>query len=113
MKNFKDEDVGNLFVVDQYKKGQGYVCLVYCKCDPDKSFEVYYSQIKRGYKKSCGCLDKSKYKVGDKIGRLTLKEKNIGGAKKQRCLFVCECGRERKTSIQNVLNSKYRQCSRC
>ena len=60
-----------------------------CLCDCGNTCEARATSLRKGQKKSCGCLAAALW-VGKKVGQLQVLERLPG--KKYRCL--CDCGSE-------------------
>lgn len=83
-----------------------------CKCDCGKECLALSTQLKQGYKKSCGCMGHPPLKdfVGKRFGLLTVLEYagKRGGMHRWRC--VCDCGRETIVGQTRLQSGKTKSC---
>lgn len=108
------EIFGRLRVLRTYKK-RNYK-MAYCICDCGKEKEVYYSNIKSGKTRSCGCLEREnrkKYKnlSNQSFGRLVAlypTDKRIDGCIVWMC--QCSCGKKTMKSSKLLLKGEVKSC---
>ena len=87
-----------------------------CICDCGNALIITSSQIKNGYTKSCGCIQKEKAKLtskditGQKFGRLTVISRNGTKNRKATWSCVCECGNKIIAVGTHLRNGHIRSC---
>lgn len=87
-----------------------------CECGNERVAE--YREIKRGKRKSCGCINeerKRKINAGDKFGfweviKETDKYKHTDGSSERRFECKCVCQKEKSVNIQSLLNGSSKSC---
>lgn len=71
-----------------------------CRCDCGNEVDAYYSNLKQGDKKSCGCstLDRHQNKPknisGMKFGRITILDRAGSAGRRATWNAVCDCGKK-------------------
>ncbi|MEC5317134.1 AP2 domain-containing protein [Enterococcus casseliflavus] len=108
------EIFGRLRVLRTYKKKNSK--MAYCICDCGKEKEVYYSNIKSGRTRSCGCLEREnreKYKdlSNQVFGRLVAlypTDKRVDGCVVWLC--QCSCGKRTMKSSKLLLKGEVKSC---
>ena len=83
-----------------------------CRCDCGKECLAPSTQLRQGYKKSCGCLRRPPRKdyAGKRFGRLTVQEYagKWGGVNRWLCL--CDCGNETVVGQTSLQSGKTKSC---
>ena len=83
-----------------------------CKCDCGKEIITSLGQLRRGYRKSCGCVSHPPLKdyVGKQFEYLTVKEYagKWGGLQHWRC--ICQCGNEVVVTQSNLQTGHTASC---
>lgn len=83
-----------------------------CKCECGGEIIVYAGNLRKGYTKSCGCLRKeTKFKVGQKFGRLTIIERATNdkhGQTMWKC--KCECGKDTIVNYNALRDGRTKSC---
>lgn len=105
---------GRLRVIGLFKKNKAK--MAYCICDCGNEKEVYYSNLKSGKTKSCGCLEREnreKFKdlSNQSFGRLIAKyptDKRIEGCVVWMC--QCSCGQQIMKSSKILLKGDVKSC---
>jgi len=115
--------VGNkyhsLTVISHYLKGAQEYFL--CRCDCGKEREIYASDVRQGYRKTCGqqdCVSKIRDFIyinnefaGRRFNRLTVISQYRNSRKKItyfRC--ICDCGKKVTTNASTVLHGLSKSC---
>lgn len=102
---------GKLLVIDRdgSKKGKAYWI---CKCDCGNITSACGTSLRRGKKKSCGCLERQVIdETGKRYGRLlVIKRVKKEDNKNAYWLCKCECGNETIVAGNNLRNGSTKSC---
>ena len=106
---------GQLTVLSVFRDSKG-ALKCRCLCDCQTLTEVYWSNLKAGRTKSCGCQEKAnrrKFKdiTGQRFGKLTAispTEKRKGGSVVWKC--ECDCGNVYYQSERNLVRKFSKHC---
>ena len=106
---------GQLTVLSVFRDSKG-ALKCRCRCDCQTLTEVYWSNLKAGRTKSCGCQEKAnrrKFKdiTGQRFGKLTAlspTEKRKDGSVVWECR--CDCGNTYEQSINNLVRGFSKHC---
>lgn len=93
-------------------KGRGGSLIWHCKCDCDGEVDAPLSQLRSGYRRSCGCLSRPPLKnfVGKRFGRLVV-QKYVGKWEgMHRWLCICDCGNETVVRQTGLQSGKTKSC---
>lgn len=113
------ERYGKLVIIAPSERYQGRIYWV-CRCDCGNTKIIYNRYICGGRIKSCGCLAERefprkhpKFESGQKIGRLTLKTRQMKTQHKKRIAFwicICECGNETCSRENGLQDGTTKSC---
>lgn len=102
---------GKLLVIDRDKTKKGKAYWI-CRCDCGNIISACGSSLRRGKKKSCGCLEKQAIdETGKKYGRLLVIERvKKENNKNAYWLCKCDCGNEVIVAGNNLRNNSTKSC---
>ena len=116
--NLIGKQFGKLTVLgDSGKRKNG--CVVWtcqCNCPKQSIVEVTTGNLQSGHTQSCGCLigSHSLYKIGDKIGKLTIVKDTLKRSKNKDIIWecVCDCGNPSPIEVTSLYltTSPYPSC---
>lgn len=119
-KDYTGQRFGNLVIVEMLynynNKGKTYAR---CRCDCGTEKIIYMSNIKRGFSKSCGCIEKesrhhrkhNKNLLGKKYGKLTVIEQlEVNSKGHMEWLCKCECGGNRIVTTGKLTGQRVKSC---
>ena len=83
-----------------------------CQCDCGNTVESPLSQLRAGYRKSCGCLSHPPLKdwIGKRFGRLTVTEYKYKKKGMHYWKCKCDCGNEAIVGQSLLLEGKTKSC---
>lgn len=102
---------GKLLVLNQAQEERGQGAKWWCKCDCGRIIIAGGHELRRGRKKSCGCLKRSINEIGKTYNKLTVIEYaglNKTGQALWRC--QCECGNIVEVLGINLRNGNTKSC---
>lgn len=102
---------GKLLVIDRDKTKKGKAYWI-CRCDCGNIVSACGSSLRRGKKKSCGCLERQAIdETGKKYGRLLVIERvKKENNKNAYWLCKCDCGNETVVSGNNLRSGSTQSC---
>lgn len=102
---------GKLTAMNPTDKRSGRNVVWHCKCECGNEIDVSVTHLKGGSRVSCGC-ERSVVKVGDRYGRLVVKQKMPEKSNGQGLLWkcTCDCGEEVETRSNYLLAGHKQSC---
>lgn len=98
---------GKLVAIKCVGRTKNKSCLWLCKCDCGNEIIVATKDLRFGNKTSCGCVHNH---IGERYGRLVIKE-YLGYQKgHRRYLCQCDCGKTKDISYTHLRNGHVRSC---
>lgn len=108
---------GRLVVLEKMDKDSSNSWNWKCKCDCGNEKIISGSRLRRGYSRSCGCLNKeivskkqTKNLVNQRFGRLIVVKKIGSKDKNSLWLCICDCGNYKEVKSSYLIKNKTRSC---
>lgn len=110
---------GRLIIYEVFTVGVGRKTYlkVKCICDCGNKHEAKVALLRMGKIKSCGCLNKeprkNDFNIGDKVGRLLIKDFFYKSKGHRYANCICDCGREVSILLSALRHDKHTKSCGC